>query len=71
MTSSGEANPGGSPSPPPFREPRLPSIFGKRRGDDSQRLAAELAETWSRARGEVDGQVRCPPRSQAGRAGGQ
>jgi len=60
MTSSGEANPGGSPSPPPFREPRLPSIFGKRRGDDSQRLAAELAETWSRARGEVDGQVRCP-----------
>ena len=44
MTSSGEANPGGDLPPPPFREPRLPSIFGKRRSDDSQRLAAEMAE---------------------------
>jgi hypothetical protein len=60
MTSSGEAKPAGSPSPPPFREPRLPSIFGKRRNDDSQRLAAEMAETWSRAHGDRDGQVRCP-----------
>jgi hypothetical protein len=60
MTPSGEANPAGSPSSPPFQEPRLPSIFGKRRGDDSQRLAAEMAETWSRAYGDRDGQVRCP-----------
>jgi hypothetical protein len=57
MTSSGEANPGVSLSPP-FRESRLPSIFGKRRSDDSQRLAADMAETWFRARG--DGEVRCP-----------
>jgi hypothetical protein len=60
MTSPGEANPGGSPSSPPFREPRLPSLLGKRRSDDSQRLAAEMAETWSRARGDGDGEVRCP-----------
>jgi hypothetical protein len=61
MTSTGEANPGGDLPLPPYREPRLPSLFGKRRSDDSQRLAAELAETWSRAGGYGgDGEVRCP-----------
>jgi hypothetical protein len=43
---------------PAFLEPRLPSRFGKRRGDDSQRLAAELAETWYRAGGGR--KVLCP-----------
>ena len=58
MTSSGEANPRGDPSPLRFREPRLLSPLGKRRGDESQRLTAEMAETWYRAGG--GGEVRCP-----------
>jgi hypothetical protein len=37
---------GGDLSPPPFREPRLLPLFGRRRSDESQRLAAEMAETW-------------------------
>jgi hypothetical protein len=58
MNSSSDANTGTSTDPSrekggqpwlPFQEPRLPSVFGKRRGDESQRLAAEMAETWYRA----------------------
>jgi hypothetical protein len=41
----------------PFREPRLLAILGHRRGDESQRLAAEMAETWYQAGG--DSEVRC------------
>jgi hypothetical protein len=49
---------GGDPLRPPFQEPRLLPRFGKRRSDESQRLAAEMAETWLRA--QEDGEVRCP-----------
>jgi hypothetical protein len=59
MNSSGDVDPGTSTelshdgrnkSPLPFREPRwLLSFFGERRGDESQRLAAEMVETWYRA----------------------
>jgi hypothetical protein len=34
---------------PPFREPRLPKFFGDRRAEDTQRIAAEMAETWHQA----------------------
>jgi putative (di)nucleoside polyphosphate hydrolase len=68
MSSSGSAHPGtttdlsqdgGSQPRPPFREPRrLSSLFGDRRGEQSQRLASEMAETWYQAGG--NGRVRCP-----------
>jgi putative (di)nucleoside polyphosphate hydrolase len=73
MSSSGSAHPdsttdrsrdGGDQSGLPFREPRwLSSLFGDRRGEQSQRLASEMAKTWYRAGGGKDGEygeANCP-----------
>jgi putative (di)nucleoside polyphosphate hydrolase len=69
MSSSGSAHPGsttdrsrdgGHQSGPPFREPRwLASLFGERRGEQSQRLASEMAVTWYQAGGDGK-EVSCP-----------
>ncbi|HKE97884.1 MAG TPA: NUDIX domain-containing protein [Actinomycetes bacterium] len=46
---------------PPFREPgRLASLLGERRGRGSQRLTAQMAETWQQAAAGEDGHARCP-----------
>jgi putative (di)nucleoside polyphosphate hydrolase len=45
-TSGGE----GDRYDPSFREPRLPKLLGDRRAEDTQRIAAELAESWYRLR---------------------
>jgi putative (di)nucleoside polyphosphate hydrolase len=69
MSSSGSSHPestadtsgdGDDQCKPPFREPRWPSSrLGERRGEQSQRLASEMAVTWYRAR--EGGDASCPP----------